>query len=83
MEQLIKQIKNLPANDKDRIYRMLWHDYVVTDIISRAEENDTELSDEEVQTAADLYVYEGEYDCNLPYWTNIDNLIEKAIMSNT
>ena len=33
------------------------------------------LTDEQIEKAAELYVYEGVYDCNLSYWDNIENLI--------
>ena len=71
-------IDNLTDTEKDRLYRHLWHDYVKEDIIAHAENMDVELTDNEIQTAAERYVYEGKYDCNLNYWDNIENLINEV-----
>lgn len=41
-----------------------------------------ELSDEELDSIAEeaayRYVYEKDYDCNLDYWDNLNNLIDKS-----
>ena len=29
------------------------------------------------ESAAERYVYDGDYDCNLPYWSNIENLLNE------
>ena len=71
-------IDNLTDTEKDRLYRHLWQDYVKEDIIAHAENMDVELTDNEIQTAAERYVYEGKYDCNLNYWNNIENLINEV-----
>lgn len=75
MDQLIKQINSLSRQDKDTIYRMLWFDYVKEDIMSRAKERGIAFDEDVINAAADSYVYDGCYDCNLTYWENIDSLI--------
>lgn len=81
-------IDKLEPKDKDALYRYLWEDYVKKDVIQRFEEefsdeNDDDMTEEKVDDIADIvvehYVYEGDYDCNLSYWTNIDNLINEAL----
>lgn len=37
------------------------------------------MSEAEIEYDAGCYVYDGEYDCNLPYWTNIENVIKQAL----
>lgn len=67
--------------EKDEAYRYLWLSYVKADVISHAEDEleDITLTDDEVEFIARRYVYEGDYDCNLSYWQNLDNLIDETI----
>ena len=37
------------------------------------------MTDEEIEAAAKRYVYDGDYDCNLDYWSNIENVIYRVI----
>lgn len=68
----------LTAQQEDEIYRKVWFGYVCTDIRSRLKETDEELTDDQIEYAAQRYVYEGDYDCNCSYWDNIDSVIEDA-----
>lgn len=69
-------VNSLSPKDRDEVYRYLWAGHVREDVRARAEEIlEPALAEDEVDRAAYLYVYEGEYDCNLSYWDNIDNLI--------
>ena len=76
-------VASLDPASKDALYRYLWADYVREDLYNRivdlrlvdlAEEK----HDEVVETAMRAYVYEGNYDCNLSYWENLDHLILDA-----
>lgn len=68
--------------EKDEAYRYLWLPYVIEDVENCLEwEYDLEDYKEEdikgiIESVADSYVYQGEYDCNLTYWRNIQNLID-------
>lgn len=66
---------------KDEAYRYLWLSYVKADVISHVKDEleDITLTDDEVEYIARRHVYEGDYDCNLSYWQNIDNLIDETI----
>lgn len=64
--------------DKDALYRMLCFDYVKMDVLARCEEREINLDDNDVNWIANMYVGCGEYDCNLSYWDNIDNLIDQV-----
>lgn len=69
-------IKDIPSEELENIYRLVRFDFVKNDIINHLEDMDNvELTDEQIEMAAELYAYEGEYDCNLSYWDNIKNLI--------
>lgn len=70
---------NMDPATADALYRAIWKDHVLEDIRSRAEDLDEEpLTPEQEGYAADRYVYDGRYDCNLCYWDNIDNVIRLA-----
>lgn len=76
-------IKNLDAISRDSLYRKLWLEYVTNDVSVRlcdtCNKDCTFPNDcgTLVEKIASAYVYDGEYDCNLSYWENIDNLIAK------
>lgn len=76
-EEIHKMIDSLSPYEQDRIYRYLWGQHVREDVISHAESIDVELDDEVIDIIVDRYVEQGDYDCNLNYWTNIENLIEE------
>lgn len=64
----------------DALYRRLWIDYVKQDIESHLNEDlGNDYTDDEIQVMAEHYVYDGEYDSNMTYWDNIENLQEFII----
>lgn len=72
-------IKNIPADELDNVYRFVQFNYIKDDIVSHLEDMDNiELTDEQIDMAAELYAYDGKYDCNLSYWNNIENLIHRV-----
>ena len=86
-----KLVSRLPNIFKDQIYRAIWAEHVREDIEAQLAQSsmeyyedkyEVEFSDENmksiVNNAAELYVYDGKYDCNLSYWDNIDNLIDEC-----
>lgn len=77
MKNIEDIVKSLSDVDKDRLYRRLWLDYVIADVIDFCENNDIPYTDEDFpDKVARRYVYDNKYDCNLSYWTNIENLVE-------
>ena len=66
----------LSPTTKDSIYREIWCEHVKEDIKSRCEDLNISLTDDAINDIAYRYVYEGQYDCNLSYWQNLDNHIE-------
>lgn len=76
-EELHKMIDSLSYYEQDRIYRYLWSQHVREDVISHAENIGIGLDDGIIDAIVDRYVERGDYDCNLDYWTNIENLIEE------
>lgn len=78
-DKIAKKLNGVISDDtKDLLYRKLWLPYVIEDVLSYA--NDTmeiELTEEDAECIARGYVDDGEYDCNIPYWDNIENLINR------
>lgn len=70
-------IDNCEPALRDQIYRHLWLNYVKEDIESHLDDMDIELTEDQIEEAARRYVYDGNYDCNLDYWTNIENNINE------
>lgn len=64
---------------RDKIYREVWKEHVMEDIREFLKDNDMELDEDGIDKAATLYAMHGQYDCNLSYWSNIENVI-KSIM---
>ena len=78
-EKLNKILEELTCEEKDLLYRKLWYNYVLQDaqdVIENYLDIDVEKSNEMAKEVARKYVYEAEYDCNLSYWTNIEELIK-------
>lgn len=77
-------ILNLSATQKDDLYRTFWYEHVLEDVEKKLSENPDVPKDEEefasvCQEVANRYVYNGDYDCNLSYWNNINSLIDTAL----
>lgn len=72
--QILERVK-----DKDTLYRVLWADYMYEDVYGFVKENGYSLNESGVQEVVDRYVYNGDYDCNLSYWDNINNLVQEAL----
>lgn len=72
-------IESLSSVEKDELYRCLWLEHVTEDVVSFCEDNDIPYNNEDFpSTVAKRYVYDGEYDCGLSYWVNIENLVKKV-----
>lgn len=77
-------LAKLEYKERDTLYRLLWAESVRENVESVLEgsagEWTREFSDEDyediVSDIADQYV-SGNYDCNLNYWDNLDNLIQE------
>lgn len=79
MNQKLKDIvESLTGSERDALYRFLWADYMREDVIGYCEENNISYDDNLVEAIVNLYVYHGEYSCELSYWDNIDALIGKC-----
>lgn len=76
-ETITKLLNTLTESEKDQIYRALWITRVKEDIRSHGEDTDQALTEDDIDIIADRYVYQGDYDCNLSYWDNIQALIDE------
>ena len=78
LEDAIFKISKMECLDKDALYRKLWANHVQEDVLNHSRALDKELNDDGIKKVVDRYVYHGDYDCNLSYWDNIENLIDEA-----
>lgn len=76
-EKLDEFLVELNYSTLDYIYRRLWANHVKEDIISRIKDIFTFLKydDSDIEECARRYVFDGDYDCNCTYWSNIDAII--------
>lgn len=70
--------KNLDPGTADALYRAVWKEHVLEDIDAWLENNGEDITPEQRDYAAERYVYDGKYDCNLSYWDNIENVVRLA-----
>lgn len=75
-------VSKLDPKKSDAVYRLLWAAHVAEDVKSHAEDMDICLETGEVEIVVNRYVYDGDYDCNLSYWDNIEALIEDVTKNN-
>ncbi|MBO5435958.1 hypothetical protein J6A31_09200 [bacterium] len=77
-ETIAEKIETLDSITKDAIYRRLWLPHVIEDITSHLETRGEleDFDENDIIVMAKQYVYDGDYDCELGYWDNIDNLID-------
>ena len=83
-EELFKLIDSLKPYKKDELYRHLWVNHVREDMKTILEEYDVPyLSDDDfdalIDDCANQFVYNGEYDCNTDYWSNLEALIDHRL----
>ncbi len=86
VEEADRIVRNLPAAVKDAVYRQIRMERVAGDVrswLSNDERvaNMTEPEKEElINSVAIRYVF-GEYDQELSYWTNLENLIVEELLA--
>ena len=83
-EEFFKLIDSLKPHRKDELYHYLWVNHVKEDVRTVLEEYDVPyLSDDDFETmiddCANRFVYNGEYDCNTDYWSNLEALIDHRL----
>ena len=84
-EELLKKLNfdKWSYEEKDAIYRAVWLNHVKNDIKAFIKDEDVTLTEDQIDYIARLYVYDGEYDCNLSYWDNLSNLINEEKRSTS
>ena len=75
-----RTLEGLSEQERDELYRYLWGEHVREDVITHAESIGAELNDDQIDIIVERYVEDGDYDCNLDYWTNIENLIDEVFV---
>lgn len=74
LRELLDSLNLLPE-EKDTLYRILWEPYVAEDVTGLLDEPYQPITDAVVKA----YVWDTNYDCELPYWDNLKSLVEQAI----
>ncbi|MBO7451203.1 MAG: hypothetical protein J6U54_12645 [Clostridiales bacterium] len=71
-------IAKMTPLEKDQMYRALWFEAVVEDMnaVKGDEELTNELTDIDISKAAERFVYDCDYDCELSYYSQIQFLLE-------
>lgn len=79
-EDIMIKIVNVFAQKEDEIYRQVKCRYVANDAADRMKERGIVDPNGSIKYAvAERYVLDGDYDCNLDYWANIDDLIDQIL----
>lgn len=81
MESIVRQAGNeiidiLSPSQLEYIYSEVRIQHVAEDIKARLIDLSLSMTQDDIEDAARRYVENGDYDCNLDYWSNIDNLID-------
>ena len=90
LKQIYEFCKKVFGDKTDeQIYREKLKEYTKTDVLEYIEGNKDYEDitknvniDEVADTVAEMYADNGDYDCNLSYWQNIDNLIYEVMADN-
>lgn len=83
-----QKVENMNYYERAAVYSVIRKMYVLEDVKSLLDcrDLDESLSDDEynelADTVAERYVYDGKYDCNLSYWTNLDTLIDEEVANS-
>lgn len=79
-------VLNLTTEEKDAVYRRLWADHVRYDVEQYLHEMDEDFSGygaddfkNLIDAVTDRYVYEGDYDCDMCYWSNLESIIKEEM----
>ena len=76
-EKINKLIESLSSAEKDLLYRKLWVKYVEEDVEGLMTELGITSDHNLTNRVATRYAFNGDYDCELSYWANLENLIEQ------
>lgn len=80
---LEKLAENLDFKTSDDLYRILHMPYVKEDVKHMLNELEIDTSAYNLECLIDdcasRYIYDGDYDCNLSYWQNLENIIRNEI----
>ena len=70
LRNVVAELKNVDSTTFDTLYRLFWESYVRDDF-----ELLGDFAEDELDSFVHDYVYNGNYDCNLSYWDNLENII--------
>ena len=81
-ENLLDVLDKTAKGLSGELYYAIKKKRVKEDVLTRFRDNDHGVWKLKVReliadSVAERYVYEGDYECNLSYWDNLDNLIDE------
>ena len=79
--KLKEKIDGLSSVQREAVYDYLHSQYVRQDIenLLSDEYEDVSVDDDFIDVCTYRYVYDGDYECNLDYWTNLKNIIDNEL----
>lgn len=84
MDKLNGIVENLNSREKLNLLHMLQSDYVQEDVRGMLIDEGDTLTNKQFETLVEnvtrRYTFECDYDCNLCYWDNLQNLIDDELM---
>ena len=69
---------NMDPGTADALYRAVWKDRLKQEIAAWIRNAGTSLTPEQLDYAAQRWVYDGKYDCGLSHWENIAEIVKLA-----
>lgn len=76
-------VENMDPNTMIQLYNMIQKHRIKNDVEAWLQgEKQEPLTPEQIDRAAELYVYQGKYDLGLPHWDNIANIVELVRCGN-
>lgn len=67
------------THEEEMAYRKVLAERIAQNALARAESVGKKISENEAARIGEWWANEEAYDCDLTYWENIDNLIERVV----
>ena len=71
-------IDGMTTLEKDQMYRGLWFEFVCEDLYQLCE--DKHITDDDISRIAKKYVYDCDYDCEIPYYDQLYALLDEVTL---
>lgn len=72
-----RMLDKLKPNEKDELYKALWFEHIIKDVIVFASSNHININAQLADVVAKNLVFQSEYDFDKSYWDNIKSQLCK------